>query len=164
MTTRAKAEERSVTGLDDRGGSPLRARTAYRLIKVGELMMRIAETALAPLGIRPRHFNVLATLAADATLSQQEVSRTLGIDPNVMVGLIDDLEKLGLARRERNPEDRRRHVIVLTDAGQDLLREGYRRVAKAEAQIFAPLSEAERATLDSATETLLGGYEGQPLC
>ena len=142
----------------------LRGRTGYRLIKLGELAMRVAESALVPLGVRPRHFHVLATLAADATLSQQEASRLLGIDPNVMVGLIDDLEKLDLARRRRNPEDRRRHVIGLTDAGHRLLAEGAQLLDEAEQAFLAPLSDEELGQLRSAAERLLGRNAGPPTC
>ena len=52
-----------------------------KLIKLGELAMTKAERALEPLGVRPRHLNVLAALAADDSLSQQDVSRRLsGVD------------------------------------------------------------------------------------
>lgn len=122
-------------------------RTGYRLIKLGELAMATAERALEPLGVRPRHFNVLATLAADPTLSQQDVSQLLGIDPNVLVGVIDDLEEQGLAERRRNPRDRRRHMVTVTQAGQQLLADGAARLDAAEAEFFAGVAEADLAVV-----------------
>lgn len=136
----------------------LRERTAYRLVKLGERLMAVAENALAPLGIRPRHLNVLATLAADESLSQQEVSRLLRIDPNVMVGVIDDLEELGLAERQRNPKDRRRHVVVLTAAGQKVLQDGTALLDEAEVKILSPLSAEERRVLHDVAGRLLDAH------
>src|SRR5690242_10917738 len=124
--------------------SALHVRTGYRLIKLGELLLADAERTLEPLGVRPRHFNVLATLAEDETLSQQGVSRLLGIDPNVMVGVVDDLERLGLAARRRNPADRRRHVIALTSRGRKVLRDGAALLDAAEAKLFERVSPEDR--------------------
>jgi DNA-binding MarR family transcriptional regulator len=133
----------------------LQARVGYRLIKLGEMLMSTAEDALAPLGVRPRHFNVLATLAADASLSQQDLSRLLGIDPNVMVGVVDDLERLGFATRVRNPLDRRRHIIELTPTGRGVVKGGAALLDAAEAKVFGLLSAKERATLYDAAGRLL---------
>ncbi|WP_424639348.1 hypothetical protein [Embleya sp. AB8] len=55
--------------------------------------------------------HVLESLLAYDSLSQQDVSRVFGIDPNVLVGLLDDLEALGCAECRCNPHDRRRHVF-----------------------------------------------------
>src|SRR5690606_33219377 len=133
-------------------------RTGYRLIKVGELAMATAERALAPLGVKPRHFNVLATLAGNASLSQQDVSHLLGIDPNVLVGVIDDLGERGLAERRRNPKDRRRHVVAVTPAGQRLLADGAARLDAAEQDFFAGVADADLAVVRQVTAHLIGAH------
>jgi DNA-binding MarR family transcriptional regulator len=140
------------------GESAMAGRTGYRLIKLGELAMTVAERALAPLGVKPRHFNVLATLAGDESLSQLDVSRLLGIDPNVMVGVIDELEKNGLAERRRNPRDRRRHVVAPTRAGLDVLRDGAARLDVAESAFFASVSPGELAVLQTVAARLLSEH------
>lgn len=142
--------------------SAMSDRTGYRLVKLGELVMVTAERALAPLGIRPRHFNVLASLAADESLSQQEVSRLLGIDPNVLVGVIDDLERHGLAERRRNPRDRRRHVVAVTAAGQRVLREGAARLDQAEAAFFTAVPAADLAVVHEVAARLLASHPSPP--
>jgi DNA-binding MarR family transcriptional regulator len=133
----------------------LAVRTGYRLIKLGELALAAAERALEPLGVRPRHFNVLTVVAANPTISQQDLSRYLNIDANVMVGVIDELEQAGLARRQRNPADRRRHVVDLTKTGLDMLRRGQRFLDAAEAELFAALSDRDRAKLDDLAGRVL---------
>lgn len=133
----------------------LAVRTGYRLVKLGELAMAAAERALEPLGVRPRHFNVLSVVAVNPTISQQDLSRHLNIDANVMVGVIDELERAGLARRERNPADRRRHVVALTKTGLDVLRRGQKFLDAAESELFAALSDRDRAKLDDLAGRLI---------
>lgn len=136
--------------------SPLSASTGYRLIKLGEVVFSRAEQALAALQVKPRHFNVLTTVAADPTLSQRELSGVLGIDPNVMVGVIDDLERAGLAVRQRSSTDRRRHIVVVTQEGHTLIEAGNRAVARAQQEFFAQLTPQELDGLHLAAGRLLG--------
>lgn len=135
--------------------APLRRFTSYRLIKLGKLVDAAVERALAPLGVKPRHLHVMAVIATDDSLSQQQISRLLDIDPNVMVGVIDDLEEKRLVERRRNPADRRRHVLVLTAAGRRTLRRGLAMGIAFEAELFAGLGEEGRAALDDVTARLL---------
>ncbi|PID54286.1 MAG: MarR family transcriptional regulator [Micrococcales bacterium] len=136
--------------------SPLSAGTGYRLIKLGEVLFSRAEQALIAFDVRPRHFNVLTTVAADPTLSQRELSGKLGIDPNVMVGVIDELEAAGLARRQRSRSDRRRHIVVVTEAGHRLVAKGNAAVAEAEREFFAQLDRQELRALHATAGRLLG--------
>lgn len=136
--------------------SPLSELTGYRLIKLGEALFALAERTLADFDIRPRHFNVLTTAAAQPSLSQRQLADVLGIDPNVLVGVIDDLERAGLASRQRSPSDRRRHVVAVTASGKRLIDKGSRAVAAAEKQYFATLNAQERATVHAAAGRLLG--------
>ncbi len=127
----------------------------YRLVKLGAMFTAKADEALQPLGLRAKHFNLMAIVATDQSLSQLELSRRLGIDPNVTVGLIDDLERLRLAERRRNASDRRRHVIALTTEGGRVLAEGVARLAEVEAGILGCLTPEERTALDTASIRLL---------
>jgi len=141
-------------GISER--TPLSQTIGYRLIKVGEMAMETAEQVLAPTGIKPRHFNVLSTLSVDATLSQRELSTALGIDPNVMVDLIDELERQSFARRERSPVDRRRHIVVVTPKGKAALTKAQAAVVEAEEEFLGVLTADQRQVLFEAVGVLLG--------
>ncbi|MBI2040129.1 MarR family transcriptional regulator [Candidatus Microgenomates bacterium] len=52
------------------------------------------------------------------SLSQNELALILYLSPASVVTLIDELEKLGLVKREIPSDDRRRYSIVLTKKGQ----------------------------------------------
>ncbi|WP_131097397.1 MarR family winged helix-turn-helix transcriptional regulator [Streptomonospora litoralis] len=141
------------TGAD--AGSTLWGHTGYRLIKLGEMVYAMTEEAFGSLELTPRQFNVLATAASLDSPSQRELSRRLGIDPNVMVGVVDDLEHRGLAERLRNPDDRRRYIVAPTERGREVLREGAEAVEATEARLFTGLDEQERAMLHGVAGRLL---------
>jgi DNA-binding MarR family transcriptional regulator len=124
----------------------LTTRTGYVVVKLGEVALGAAERALAPLGLRVKHVMILA-LIAEHRLSQRELSGTTGLDRTTMVGLLDDLESHGYAVRERDPADRRRHVVRPTEAGTAALRRAEGALDEAEARLFAPLSATDRRTL-----------------
>ncbi|GAB1644900.1 MarR family winged helix-turn-helix transcriptional regulator [Krasilnikovia sp. MM14-A1259] len=124
----------------------LASRTGYVLIKLGEEALAAAERALAPLGLRAKHVNVL-TLIETHRLSQQQLSTGTGLDRTTMVGLVDDLEAAGYATRERDPDDRRRYVVSPTPAGLTALRAAAQALDEVEAAVFSGLTVAERRTL-----------------
>jgi DNA-binding MarR family transcriptional regulator len=53
-------------------------------------------------------------------LAQVELSRRIGIETASSTAVIDQLEKLGLIRRKRDPHDRRRIIVTLTPSGRAL--------------------------------------------
>jgi len=90
-----------------------------------ESAQAVANQALEPLGLTVKHFGVMTFLRNEtepprqgSSLSQQAIGERLRIDRTTMVSLIDDLERAGYVKRERNPDDRRAYVITLTAAGK----------------------------------------------
>lgn len=130
-------------------------RTGYLLIKLGELVLQVAEDTLAPLGLRARHYNVMAMIAADPGLSQQDISALLGLDPNIIVALIDDLERDKLVTRSRSPTDRRRYALTLTQRGRKTLADGTAAISHAEDDLLTPLTEPEASLLRDLTSRVL---------
>lgn len=138
----------------DAGARVLPDRTGYLLVKLGEAINAQAEHALAPLGLRGKHLHVL-TLASQQRLSQQELAELIGMDRTSMVGVIDELERLGLATRQRDEADRRRYLIVPTEEAQDALRRSTEVLDAAEGQLFDELSPAESELLSAIVTRLL---------
>jgi DNA-binding MarR family transcriptional regulator len=124
--------------------------TGFQLSKCGWWLEQRLEAALEPLGIRVRHFLVLAMLSSSDSLSQQEMADFLLLDPTLMVGLVDDLEARGLCTRTRNPSDRRRYTVRITEAGLDLHRRARAHADRVGEEVFEPLSSDERRVLSRA--------------
>jgi MarR family transcriptional regulator, lower aerobic nicotinate degradation pathway regulator len=120
----------------------------------GYLMTFIAERAserfegeLAAEGIRSRHAALLVVIDAEGPMSQRALGRRLRIDKSPMVGLIDDLERLGLAERRRGPRDRRVQDIHLTAKGARALQRVTRLADEGNERTFGALDDDERTVL-----------------
>ena len=133
-------------------------RTGFVLIKLGEVTRAGAERTLAALELTGRHFDLMASVAADESLSQRDIGRLLGIAPNVVGTVVDDLEDRGLVVRARSRADRRRHVLTLTDEGLELLRAAETLATAGEQELLAPLDDREVAMLHELTSRVLAAH------
>ena len=134
--------------------APVLTSAGYLLLKAGTHALAAFEQALAADGLNGREFLVLTFVGHDR-LSQQELSRRLGLDPTIVVGLIDALEERGLVSRERDPADRRRYVLSLTAAGRKLRARTESKVAEAEQDFLGPLPAHDRAHLRDLLEKVM---------
>ncbi|WMJ86297.1 MarR family winged helix-turn-helix transcriptional regulator [Anaerocolumna sp. MB42-C2] len=62
---------------------------------------------------------ILNTLLKEDRLNQKELSCRCHMDTTTMSRNIDNLEKMGLLKREMNPESRRSVIICLTEKGRE---------------------------------------------
>jgi DNA-binding MarR family transcriptional regulator len=106
-----------------------------------------AEAVLAPLGLRPRHLVALTVLRDRGGSTQQALAATLEMDGTNIVGLLNELEAQKLIERQRSPEDRRRHLVELTDAGAKKLAMVEGALLAVEDQVLGTLDESQRETL-----------------
>ena len=138
---------------------------AFLLVQLGFHVAGLFGERLKPLGLEQRHAGMLFRLAQNNGRSQQAIAELMGVNPTRMVFLTDELEKLGLVERRRNPADRRSHALYLTEAGNAMLAR-VREVTRAhEAAITADLTGAERDQLTALLRRLAAdqGLAGQAL-
>ena len=117
----------------------LASRLGYLLKHAQQRLVQASVPAMAPYGIDGRELTVLALLAAETPMSQQEAADQLGVDRTTMVALVDTLEGKGLVERHRSPQDRRKNIVQLTAAGQDCLSGAGLARAEVEREFLAPL-------------------------
>ncbi|MEU0673766.1 MarR family transcriptional regulator [Streptomyces sp. NPDC006172] len=125
----------------------LHADAGYLLYRLGLRSGQLFNTFLQESGLRLRHYAVLRFLATTEGALQRELSARLGYDPSAIVGLVDDLEKLGFAERRPAPDDRRSRIVVLTEAGGAFLRGTDEAGLRVTNELLSPLDPAERETL-----------------
>lgn len=123
------------------------------LAKSGFVMMRLAmgfkARALHELeaaGFSQYHYSVLALLGEQPRKVQATIADALGLDPSQLVGILDGLEERGLIERQRDPQDRRRHVVSLTGKGRTQLVRLRKMIDELEDELLAPLDARSRKT------------------
>ncbi|MEV2225977.1 MarR family winged helix-turn-helix transcriptional regulator [Nocardia vinacea] len=126
---------------------PLSEHPAFLLGQLGFHVAQRFTDLLAPLDISPRHYGTLRILSANDGQSQQQLCEAQRIHRNVMVGLVDELEKRGLVERRKHPTDRRAHAVYLLPAAHELLTRAEAIVTGLDADVTAVLASDERATL-----------------
>ena len=103
---------------------------------------------VAPLQLTPAQFAVLLLLDKNPGRNQTEIANTLGILRPNFVAMLDGLESRDLCARVRSTNDRRSHILVLTDKGRVVLARARKLIAaKHEARLDELLGPANRAAL-----------------
>jgi DNA-binding MarR family transcriptional regulator len=103
---------------------------------------------VAPLQLTPAQFSVLLLLDRNPGRNQTEIANTLGILRPNFVAMLDGLESRDLCARIRSTNDRRSHILVLTDKGRAVLARAKKLVAsKHEARLNELLGPANRVAL-----------------
>ncbi|PWI14269.1 MarR family transcriptional regulator [Streptomyces sp. Act143] len=99
---------------------------------------------LAAEGVKMWHHVVLSAVRDLAPVAQADIGRSVGLDPKDLVGVLNDLQAGGLVVRSPDPRDRRKNAVSLTDAGARLLKRCEKVARRANDELLAPLSPAER--------------------
>jgi DNA-binding MarR family transcriptional regulator len=129
--------------------------TITLLSRLSKLVYR--RTPEEALGMRLRQFVVLSYLAEHNGVQQGELGDILCMDSNNLVLLLNELETAGYAERRRDTEDRRRHIVELTDGGRAALRRAERARESVEDDVLRALDTDERDTLRRLLAKALDG-------
>ena len=90
--------------------------------------------------------------------TQQALTEGLCIDANYCVLLLNDLESADYVERRRDPLDRRRHIVTMTDEGRAALHRAEAAQQTLEDEILVALNAEERATLAHLLRKALDGH------
>jgi DNA-binding MarR family transcriptional regulator len=132
------------------------------MIKLGRITMHRFTEALEPFGIRPRHVAALIELRDHGELTQQSLCGQLHLDPTNLVAILNELEQRGYAKRRRDPEDRRRHLVEVSPKGLAVIEKVSQVMDRVEAELLDGLDAAEREQFEGLLTSIWersGGYE-----
>lgn len=119
------------------------------------IMARELSRGLKPLGLSIGYFPALLELWAQDGLTQKELVARLHIEQATMANTLARMERDGLIRRETNPGDGRSQRIRLTAAGRAARAPAVAAAEAVNAEMLAPLSEAERRVFLSMTQRVV---------
>jgi DNA-binding MarR family transcriptional regulator len=100
-----------------------RAFASFLLAQVGAHAARQFAERLSHVKLTPPHAGILRRLAQSSGISQRELAAQLGMHASRLVGVVDEMESLGLVIREGNTDDRRTYSLQITPKGREILKE-----------------------------------------
>ena len=117
------------------------------LALLGQHAMRRLRAAHTEHKLSPRQFHLLGLLHDRGALTQRDLGMLMDVDPSILVTLLNPLEADGYLSRERDADDRRRHVVTITRRGEEQLERAAQAQRDAEDELFAGLTKTQRAQL-----------------
>lgn len=114
------------------------------------------------IGMKLKQLITLEVLAKNEGCLQQELGATLMVDPNNCVLLLNDLDERGYVERRRDPEDRRRHIVIITAEGEKALAQAEAKLEALEGEVLANLDAPEREQLRDLLARAMEGQDGGP--
>lgn len=115
--------------------------------------------AMRPLGLGAQQLVVMKQRQALGQTSQAERADALAIDRSNLAAIAADLAARDLVERTRHEVDRRRYVLRLSRAGEQLLRRTEGEMLLAEPNLLAPLDQEQREQLYTLLRRLADGVE-----
>jgi len=158
-TTKRTTTTPSSSVLDEHRSSP-----GLLLALLGQEAMRRLRAAHTAHNLKPRQFQVLGLLHDHGGMAQRELMQAMDVDPSILVTLLNPLEADGFVARERDPDDRRRHLVTLTPAGKRHLASASRAQKDTEEALFASLNAEERRQLRAVLLALRDGLAAEGAC
>jgi MarR family transcriptional regulator, lower aerobic nicotinate degradation pathway regulator len=134
----------------------------FLLKRLGMKAKEESQAAYTDAGVHPYHYAILATLAEGERETQGAIADALDYDRGQLVGLLDEMEEAGLVERRRDPEDRRRQVVVTTPAGRKMLVRLRAIAEQLDDEFLAPLTPEQRKQLQKLLLAL--AVEHVPSC
>jgi MarR family transcriptional regulator, organic hydroperoxide resistance regulator len=99
-------------------------------------------------------YSVLTALRGQPTRTQAALAESIGADKTRIIGVLDDLQRRGLIRRQPDPDDRRARVLELTEEGRRVCAEAQADIRRMEETLLARLPPEDRHVFLRALRTL----------
>jgi DNA-binding MarR family transcriptional regulator len=133
------------------GGSESANASAIALVRTYDALIAKTNKATSLHGLSSAGRQALAVIeGAGGTLSPTLIAQRVFTTTASMTSLLDTLERRGLVARLPDPDDRRKILVTLTDAGQQTVDEFLPKVVALQTAALARLSESEREQLLSS--------------
>ena len=137
--------------------------TLLYIMKQVELAVRARlDDIFRPIGMTALQYTALTVLERHPNMSTAQLARNSFVTQQTMTDMVTALEQHGLIERHRDPSDRRRMVLALTEAGRDLLDRYRPVVSDLEAEMLGGLSRPETEELRRSLLSCRAALAGHP--
>ena len=122
--------------------------TARNIPHLTRLMRRVnAKATEANLGMNHKQVFMLSSLRDQGELPQTTLCDMMRLTQNTVVTWLNELEDAGYVARIRDPQDRRKHNVALTEKGEEALERAETELRKLEDEVLSGLNADERTQL-----------------
>jgi MarR family 2-MHQ and catechol resistance regulon transcriptional repressor len=140
--------------MPDKSTQRLALTTYVRLARAANAARNHAASHLAGTGITLTQFAVLEALYHLGPMSLSDIAQKILTTGGNLTMVVGNLEKLGLAHRQKCPEDRRQFIVILSAKGKALIRKIFPEHAAAITEFMAALSPAQQEQLGNLCRQL----------
>jgi DNA-binding MarR family transcriptional regulator len=127
-----------------------------RLLRAAYFAMhRVSDSHFSRSGVTADQFVLLACLAEQDAITQQELARRASSDPSTVRAMLVLLEGRGLVTRERRPDDGRARVVALAAKGRRLFKRLWETSEPIRVQMLAGFSADEARLLVGCLRRLI---------
>lgn len=107
------------------------------------------------LGMKLKPYMALGYIRDHPGVTQQELESALFMDANSVVLILNETEAAQMSVRRRDPNDRRRHIVELSEAGRVAMERADKARESLEDEVLRDLSPDERKTLRRLLQRVL---------
>ncbi|MGE5437175.1 MAG: MarR family winged helix-turn-helix transcriptional regulator [Syntrophothermus sp.] len=118
--------------------------TYIKLMRASESINYSISSILVKKGLTYSQFNILEVLYHLGPLCQREIGEKLLKSGGNITLVVDNLEKQGLVKRERDASDRRYYKIILTKQGKSVIEKLFPKLVDSIVNEFVVLNENEQ--------------------
>ncbi|MEP3277242.1 MAG: MarR family transcriptional regulator [Stappiaceae bacterium] len=125
--------------------SPVDDQIGFKLRIANQRYLEIIASVVPEL--TPAQFTVLAKLAEEGSVSQNQLGRLVAMDAATIKGVVDRLREKGCVNSAPSETDMRRRIISLSEQGKVHLHNAAERVQEVSDKTLTKLNQAEREHL-----------------
>jgi MarR family transcriptional regulator for hemolysin len=133
---------------------PARTPIGLHLARTARSVSRAFDDALAQAGGSVPVWLVLISLKSQRLRNQRELADAVGIREATLTHHLNAMDAQGLITRERDPANRRVHLVELTEAGEALFHRLRGAASAFDQQLRAGVSDSEVAALEGLLSRL----------
>lgn len=141
---------------------PARSPIGLHLARVARVVSRAFDDALAEAGGSLPAWLVLLAVKTRRLANQRELAAAVGIREATLTHHLNSMEADGLLTRRRDPENRRIHVVELTEAGEAAFLRLRDAALAFDGRLRAGFSDEEVAVLEGLLDRLVANVGPAP--
>ena len=131
----------------------------YLIRRAHQVSVAMFAAGMANFDLTPVQFAMLNALMDEPGEDQITLASKVAFDAATSGAVIGRLESKGLLRRDADPQDKRRKLLSLTPAGEQMVAAMKTAVTQVQTNIMAPLAEGEAQELNRLLAKLIKGHE-----